>query len=83
MNKYADQSEQAQMELRRRRSCQRKKAFDTEEEAAAYPGQTPYLCRFCGKWHRTSQLVKLVKKVRQVRQGVGGYQVNKKRIIRH
>jgi hypothetical protein len=77
MNKYAEQSRQAQWELKRRRRCLRKKVFDTEEEAAACPGQTPYLCEFCGKWHRTSQVVKLVRKCRRIGRGVGGYKVKK------
>jgi hypothetical protein len=82
MNKYAEQAEQARLELRRRRRCLRKKAYPTEE-AAQYPGQTPYLCEFCGMWHRTTQFVKLVKKVRRISQGVGGYKVNKRMNVEH
>ena len=39
--------------LRRQRSCGNKVGYDTREQAMTR-GQTPYKCRNCGKWHRTT-----------------------------
>jgi hypothetical protein len=41
------------------KSCTRKTAFETEA-AAFQKGQRSYLCRHCGKWHRSGALTKLI-----------------------
>jgi hypothetical protein len=38
----------------RKAKCRSKRAFDTLEEATAEPGKYAYVCRVCGKFHRTS-----------------------------
>lgn len=40
-------------EMRRQRSCTRKRAFDTREDAVQ-KGSVPYRCHYCGKWHRAT-----------------------------
>jgi hypothetical protein len=37
----------------RGRSCERKRAYETEAEAKSN-GMGVYHCIYCGKWHRTS-----------------------------
>lgn len=61
MNKYADFSRKAQAERHRWRSCERKQAFATEEQAQ-HPTMRAYHCDLCDKWHRTGSLMKQVKK---------------------
>lgn len=46
----------------RERSCTSKVAFDSVE-AAAESGMETYVCRFCGKWHRTGKRVREFKKI--------------------
>lgn len=41
------------------KACERKRAYDTKEDAFQ-KGQQSYLCRYCGKWHRSGELGKLV-----------------------
>lgn len=63
-NKYEAESRRAQAEMHRLRSCERKAGFDTEE-AAFQKGQSIYICQYCGKWHRSGWLGKLVARVRK------------------
>lgn len=64
MNKYASFSKQSQAERRRWRTCERKKAFNSPEEAAQ-KGQNVYQCPYCHKWHRSGAFAQLVAIVRQ------------------
>ena len=44
------------MTYHRIRSCEVKRAFETQEEAhRCTPAQQPYKCEYCGKWHLTKQ----------------------------
>jgi len=45
------------------KSCERKRAYESAE-LARQKGQDVYLCQFCGKWHRTSGITKLLWNVR-------------------
>ncbi len=46
-------------DFNRWKSCIRKRAYDTEAEAFQ-KGQSSYRCKFCGKWHRSGALTKLI-----------------------
>lgn len=50
--------------LRKWKTCDRKKAYDTRE-AAFQKGQEVYQCRYCGKFHRSGSLSKLIATVRR------------------
>lgn len=56
-NKYKGMSQVAA--YRRWRACDRKVAYNTEEEAFQ-KGQAVYRCRYCGKFHRSGSLATLV-----------------------
>jgi len=45
------------------RSCGRKAAFETFEEASALKGQYAYKCRRCAKWHRSGSAIQIAKKI--------------------
>jgi flagellum-specific peptidoglycan hydrolase FlgJ len=49
-NKYARQSKEAQKKRHKERSCENKKTYDTQEEAAQ-TGNSTYHCPYCKKWH--------------------------------
>jgi hypothetical protein len=53
VNKYARQAKAAQKRLRKERSCENKKAYETEERAAK-TGNDTYHCPYCKKWHTTA-----------------------------
>jgi hypothetical protein len=44
--------------------CLNKKKYNTLEEAKKCPEQDVYKCKYCGKYHRTTQLKKLIKYIR-------------------
>ena len=54
-NKYWKLSKQAQQRFRRHRACDRKRRFETEEEAQIR-GQDVYRCKYCDGWHRTQRV---------------------------
>lgn len=64
MNKYEQQSREAQARRRAERMCTSKRRYDSE--AAAYQkGQRSYHCPHCKGWHRSGALASLVAKVRK------------------
>lgn len=46
------------------KACGRKRAYETEAEAFQ-KGQQTYLCRYCGKWHRSGALRTLIERVKK------------------
>ena len=46
-------------DFNRWKACTRKRAFETQAEAFQ-KGQSCYRCKFCGKWHRSGALTKLI-----------------------
>lgn len=46
-------------DFQRWKACTRKRAFHTEAEAIQ-KGQRHYRCRYCGFWHRSGALTKLI-----------------------
>lgn len=62
MNKYKSQSKAIRKEKAKIRMCDDKKAYDTEEESVQ-KGQRNYLCKHCGKWHRSGNFAALVVKL--------------------
>jgi hypothetical protein len=71
MNKYKQFAKRAREVGHRYSSCERKRVFDTREEAFQ-KGQEVYHCKYCGKWHRTGQIHKLVSfsKRKDLKQGL-------------
>lgn len=67
MNKYRAESRAAQAKLRRERMCSRKVRFSDLAEAVQR-GQRVYACGYCGGWHRSGSLQRLMAKVRQRRE---------------
>lgn len=65
-NKYEKQSREARKRYRRFRTCERKKAFNTREEAQC-KNQSEYQCPYCGKWHRSGKLTTLVNTIKNRR----------------
>ena len=56
-NKYAKQSREAQTRHRKSRMCERKRQYDTEEEAQkGWEKHQVYLCPHCNQYHRTSAI---------------------------
>jgi hypothetical protein len=53
-------------DFNRWKSCARKRAFETPE-AAFQKGQSAYQCNYCGKWHRSGALAKLVAAVSKIK----------------
>ena len=64
MNKYEEQSKKAQKARVKWRTCERKKAYDSEKEAEI-KNQTTYRCRYCGKWHRSGSLTRLINRLKK------------------
>ena len=64
MNKYKHFSKLAQKRRRHERTCERKKAYPTEQ-AAYQKGQEVYKCPYCHLWHRSGQLARLIAQVRR------------------
>jgi hypothetical protein len=62
VNKYAEQSALAQAQRRRRRMCDDKARFTSEQEAQQR-GQRHYRCPYCQEWHRSGALASLVARV--------------------
>lgn len=62
MNKYRQQSKEAQAAAKRLRSCESKAAYETAE-AAQVKNQRVYKCQHCGKFHRTASFQTLVNTV--------------------
>lgn len=60
MNKYKQQAQELRKARIEKRMCLDKKAFDTKE-SAFQKGSLVYQCKFCKKWHRSSQIGKLIK----------------------
>lgn len=67
MNKYRDESREAQEARRRQNMCGRKRAFATMN-TARQPGQGAYKCPYCGMFHRTGSLAQLAAQVKRRRQ---------------
>lgn len=66
MNKYRKQAREARQKRKQQKSCTSKVAYPTEAAAAATGGQY-YHCSYCGQYHRTEKLNKLLSKVRSNR----------------
>ena len=64
MNKYISFSKSAKEERKRKKSCDSKTKFDSPQEAYQ-KGQTFYLCKYCGKYHRSGSLSRLIAFVRK------------------
>ncbi len=64
MNKYLKLARRQHEERRQKRMCMDKKAFNIRE-AATHKSQGVYACPYCGKWHRSTQLARLVRFVRR------------------
>jgi len=64
MNKYEQQAREARRRHLRRWSCERKRAYESEE-AAAKPGAKVYRCRYCSKWHRSESFTTFVNTLRK------------------
>ena len=71
-NKYSILSEEAQAitkaakeKRREEKMCGNKTAYSTKE-LAFQKGQTIYKCEYCNKWHRSSQLDRLLKTLKNV-----------------
>jgi hypothetical protein len=62
MNKYAKESRRARAEVVKLHACERKRAYDSAEEARCV-GQKIYQCRYCGKWHRSASFQTLVNSI--------------------
>lgn len=64
VNKYEAQAKAAREANRRRKMCEAKAVFESEEEAYQ-KNQTAYCCRYCGKWHRSGAFTKLIRSVQK------------------
>lgn len=62
MDKYIKLRNKLHKERRIEKSCKNKKSFSTKEEAIL-KNQDVYKCRYCGNFHRTTQLLKLIRLV--------------------
>lgn len=60
VNKYKAQAKEAR-QARRRRACERKRRYTTREDAYQQ-GQRIYQCPVCNGWHRSGELMRLVKR---------------------
>lgn len=58
-NKYRQASREAQEAAHRLRGCESKVAYPSPE-AAFQKGQTFYRCKWCGQYHRSGKLAKLI-----------------------
>lgn len=64
MNKYAQFSKAKQKAKKylKERSCERKKKYETIDEAKQDGAQLTYQCKYCGKFHATASIFKRRKK---------------------
>ena len=69
MNKYKYLSRKLKKQDIVKKGCLDKKAFDTFEAAKTYQNdnQDVYFCKFCKKYHRTTQIIKLLLTLRVVK----------------
>lgn len=66
MNKYEAEARASRLRRLKERSCGTKRRFPTREQAAAHnSGQVAYACRYCGGWHLTGQLSRLLARARK------------------
>lgn len=65
MNKYHHLAAAARQERKRRRMCEDKARF-ASEEAAVQKGLRSYHCPHCDGWHRSGKLAELVKTCQRV-----------------
>jgi ribosomal protein L44E len=66
MNKYQYLAQESRNSIRRFIGCERKRAFDTEQDARdTQPSQEAYKCTFCDKWHLTN-VIKRARRRRRV-----------------
>ncbi len=63
-DKYKHLRKEIHKEKLIKKGCTDKKAFETKEEALC-KNQEVYKCRICGKFHRTTNLFKLIRSVRR------------------
>jgi hypothetical protein len=68
-NKYKELSKAAHEERRKHKMCLDKHAYNTPEEAFD-KHQKIYKCPYCGKWHRSGQLDRLVHVLRGKRRKI-------------
>lgn len=64
VNKYQQFSDDAQRKRREERACGEKVVYDTKqlaEHKMNHRTELSYQCTFCGKWHRTRSIGRLVK----------------------
>lgn len=52
-NKYAHLAKEANKKRHKEKSCENKRAYDTQEEAAT-TGNSTYHCPYCKKWHTSA-----------------------------
>lgn len=64
MNKYKRLAKKSREMTIKAQSCDRKKKFNNKSEAELNKGQDVYLCRFCGKWHRSGSIGRTLIKLR-------------------
>lgn len=62
MNKYKKEQRKAQKERSKNKMCIDKKSFEDKEEAQQN-GMIVYKCKFCKKYHRSSQRNRFIKKI--------------------
>ena len=62
MNKYKSLSRRSQRMRIKKTMCTDKVAFETKE-SAYQKGQQCYQCKYCGKWHRSGKIAKLIAQV--------------------
>ena len=63
-NKYANFSRKAKEKLRKEKSCENKKEYKTQEEAAT-TGNKTYKCSYCKKWHTSASKQSFINKMRK------------------
>jgi hypothetical protein len=60
MNKYGKLAKIARERSHRERSCESKRRYATKEEAYC-KNQEVYRCKYCGGWHRSGVLFRVVR----------------------
>lgn len=63
MNKYKKFSRKAQAANKKLHACERKIPFNTEQEAYQ-KGMRIYCCPHCGKFHRATEISKIIAKAK-------------------
>lgn len=66
-NKYEEHSRKAQLERKRKKSCEGKVAYATRYDAEYRipAGQNVYECEFCNQWHRSGSMGRLIDQLKK------------------